>query len=231
VLPNTLDTECLSNIARTQTPEERELAAKTAELAVLETQLAQRELDIATFRVELHAFERRYLRIVGVKFVEIDVLEAQIAEALNRRDPSDETSRPRAEQARSKATPSACCCSFATRKSSEPWQGPHYVPRSRHHDRRCVSILGLEIKKWLRRTVGGLFLGSPSAADIQCPRAVKQRYRAEAIVLFAWKKGVRFSPLEVGSRRGMDSLVGKGDSWMTPPRRPPEVLGLWMPLP
>jgi hypothetical protein len=96
-----------SNLTRRQTPEERELAAKKADLAALETQLAQRELDVATVRVELHAFEQRYLRVVGVKFAEIDDLEAQIAEALNRRTPSDETTRQRAEDARAKATESA----------------------------------------------------------------------------------------------------------------------------
>ena len=67
----------------------------------------QRELDIATLRVEFHVFEQRYLRIVGVKFAEIDDLEAQIAEALNRRNPSDETARRRAAEARTKATASA----------------------------------------------------------------------------------------------------------------------------
>jgi hypothetical protein len=96
-----------SNITRTQTPEERELAAKNADLAALKMQLAQRELDFATLRVELHAFEQRYLRIVGVKFAEIDDLEAQIAEALKRRSPSDETARQRATEARAKATESA----------------------------------------------------------------------------------------------------------------------------
>ncbi len=96
-----------SNIARTQTPEERELAAKKADLAALEIQLAERELEFATLRVELHAFEQRCLRIVGVKFAEIDDLEAQIAEALNRRNPSDETARQQAADARTKAAESA----------------------------------------------------------------------------------------------------------------------------
>ena len=96
-----------SNLTRKQTPEERELAAKQAELAALETQLVQRELDEATLRVELHAFEQRYVRLVGIKFAEIDDLEALIAEALNRRNPSDETTRQRAEDARAKASESA----------------------------------------------------------------------------------------------------------------------------
>jgi hypothetical protein len=64
---------------RAPTPEERELAAKNADLAVLKIQLAQRELDFATLRVELRGFEQRYLRIVGIKFAAIDDLEALIA--------------------------------------------------------------------------------------------------------------------------------------------------------
>ena len=94
-------------IIRTETPEERELVAKKADLAVLETQLAQRELDLATLHGELHAFEQRYLRIVGVKFAEIDQLEAEIAEALSRRSPSDGAARQQAAGARAKATESA----------------------------------------------------------------------------------------------------------------------------
>jgi hypothetical protein len=96
-----------SNIVRTQTPEERELATKRADLAALEIQLAERELEFATLRVELHAFEQHYLRIVGVKFAEIDDLEAQIAEVLNRLNPMDETARRRAVDARTRAAESA----------------------------------------------------------------------------------------------------------------------------
>ena len=59
------------------------------------------------FRSELRAFEQRYLSIVGVKFAEIDDVEAQMAELLNRRNPSDETGRQRAADARTKATESA----------------------------------------------------------------------------------------------------------------------------
>ena len=48
-------------LARTETPEERELAKKTA-LTALEGQLAERELDLATLEAEIRAFEARYLR-------------------------------------------------------------------------------------------------------------------------------------------------------------------------
>lgn len=45
---------------------------------------------------------------------------------------------------------------------------------------------------------------SPSAYDILRLRAVKQRYRAVAIVLFAWKKGVSASY----------SKLGQGEEWI-----------------
>ena len=69
-----------AGIARKQTPEQQELDKKLAELAALETELAQRELDVATTQAELHSFEQEYLRVVGIRYTELDRLEAQIAE-------------------------------------------------------------------------------------------------------------------------------------------------------
>lgn len=69
-----------SAIARRQTPEQQELDKKLAELAALETELAQRELDVATTQAELHSFEREYLQVVGIRYTELDRLEAQITE-------------------------------------------------------------------------------------------------------------------------------------------------------
>ena len=96
-----------SSPPRPPTPEERELAAKNAHLVALTVQLAQRELDLTTLQAELRAFERQYIRVVGFAFAEVDDLEAQIAEALNRRSPADESARQRAVDARTKATESA----------------------------------------------------------------------------------------------------------------------------
>jgi hypothetical protein len=94
-------------LARKQTPEEKELDRKRSELAVLEVELAQRELDLATLQAELHTFEARYLRIVGVRYAELDDIEAQIAEALARLKPKDRKAREEATQARTKARESA----------------------------------------------------------------------------------------------------------------------------
>src|SRR3990172_7237695 len=70
-----------TEVVRSQTPEEEELARKLAELADLEAELAERELKLATLVSELHVFERRYLHAVGGLYAELDDLPAQIAEA------------------------------------------------------------------------------------------------------------------------------------------------------
>jgi DnaJ-domain-containing protein 1 len=67
-------------ITTRKTPEEEELEKKLEELAALEAELAQGELDLATLQGELQAFEREYFRLVGVRYTEIDRIEAQIAE-------------------------------------------------------------------------------------------------------------------------------------------------------
>jgi len=96
-----------TGLARRQTPEELELVKKKAELSAMESELSQRELELATLQAELHVFERRYLRIVGVRYAELDDLEAQIAERLARQRPKDDETRQQAAAARAKADESA----------------------------------------------------------------------------------------------------------------------------
>jgi DnaJ-domain-containing protein 1 len=69
-----------SDIIRRLTPEEEEVEKKRAELAALETELAQRELDLVTLHSELHAFERKYQQMIGIRYAELDRIEAQITE-------------------------------------------------------------------------------------------------------------------------------------------------------
>lgn len=68
------------DLTRKQTPEERELENKRAQLTVLETELAQHEPNLATLKAELTVFETRYLREVGIFYAELDEIEAQISE-------------------------------------------------------------------------------------------------------------------------------------------------------
>lgn len=72
--------EIEGRIMRTLAPEEEELEKKKTELTGLETELAQRELDLTTLQAELHAFEREYFRVIGIRYTELDRIEDQIAE-------------------------------------------------------------------------------------------------------------------------------------------------------
>jgi len=91
------------NIARQQTPEERELAKKLEELSSLQIRLVQQELDLATLQAELNAFERRYLRIIGIRYAELDEIEAKIAETLSRVSLKNHQAQERAYQTRVRA--------------------------------------------------------------------------------------------------------------------------------
>ena len=62
------------------TPEQEELEKKKAELAVLETELAEKELNLVTFQAELSSFENEYMRVIGIRYTELDRIEAQIEE-------------------------------------------------------------------------------------------------------------------------------------------------------
>ncbi len=97
----------MNELVKRQTPEERELASKEADLKSLEATLAQRELDLATLKAELQKFELRYLQIVGVLYAELDEINAQIAEAEAQHSPDDKKAQERAADARAQADESA----------------------------------------------------------------------------------------------------------------------------
>jgi hypothetical protein len=90
-------------IARLRTPEEEELKRKQEELARLEVELAERELQLTSLCSQLRAFEVRYLRTVGVRYAELDRVEARIAELLARLAPRNQEAQDKASQARTQA--------------------------------------------------------------------------------------------------------------------------------
>lgn len=115
----------MSNLPeRSRTPEEVELELKQAELKKLESEFAQRQLDLETLRGELSAFEREYLRVVGVKLAELDEIEAEIAELLAKANPKDSEVRHKAEAAREHARNSA----DAAREASEGVKEREFKP-------------------------------------------------------------------------------------------------------
>jgi small-conductance mechanosensitive channel len=90
-----------------QTPEEKELADKQVRLSALTETLSQLELDLATIKADLLAFEGRYLRRVGIKYAELDEIEAEIAEIEARLHPVDRDAQEKASAARDQAHQSA----------------------------------------------------------------------------------------------------------------------------
>lgn len=93
--------------ARVQSPEERELERKRAELAALEADLVERELELSTLQAQLAAFETEYLRVVGRRYAELDEIRARIAEAHAAQRPADTGAREAATAARETARASA----------------------------------------------------------------------------------------------------------------------------
>lgn len=136
-----------------QTPEERELEDKRAKLLTLETDVAQRELDLATLQRELRAFEGRYFRIVGVLYRELDELEAQIAEAQARRNAQDPELRARAATARAKATDTANATSVVLRRSKDAESAPSERLKKLYREaaRRIHPDLATDDKERARR--------------------------------------------------------------------------------
>ena len=104
--------------ARILSPEERELERKRDELAGMEADLVERELELSTLQAALAAFEAEYLRVVGRRYAELDDIKARIAEAQAARHPADEGAREAASAARETADASAA--QTADRAPQEP---------------------------------------------------------------------------------------------------------------
>jgi len=84
-------------------PEEEELRLKEQELRDLENRLVESELELTGLRADLGTFESLYLKIVGLRYAELDETEAQIAELAVRRFPGDLKAQRMAAEARCRA--------------------------------------------------------------------------------------------------------------------------------
>ena len=92
-----------TTISYRTSPEDEELHSKRRELASLQEKLIEQELGLANLKGELSDFERLYLKVVGVKYAELDEIEAQIAELRAHRQPNDAAAKQQAEAARARA--------------------------------------------------------------------------------------------------------------------------------
>ena len=70
--------------------QEAELEEKQRILVELETDLSDRELELATLRAELGVFENKYLQTVVMKYAILDDLKARIAAILAAEEPQDQ---------------------------------------------------------------------------------------------------------------------------------------------
>ena len=95
------------NIVKWEPQNHIEIEIKHLELNEIEDTLAQKELELATLQGELHAFEIRYLRVVGVYFAELDDIRAKIAEAVAQLYLEDDRLQEEAARARAQARESA----------------------------------------------------------------------------------------------------------------------------
>src|SRR5438552_6554547 len=89
------------------TPEEIYLEKKRAELAELETELVERELELETLRGGLLSFEKKYEAATLPRYAELDDLRARIAEIMATRRPQDDAAKTAAAVSRAQATRTA----------------------------------------------------------------------------------------------------------------------------
>lgn len=111
-------------IERVGTPEEEELKRKLEELTVIEAELAEKELELATLTAELQALDSRYIRVVGRRFAELDKLNADIAELLAEHTPDDREAQSAAQEARERAEETA----RQSGDEKEPAKAESFVP-------------------------------------------------------------------------------------------------------
>jgi hypothetical protein len=69
-------------------PEDLEITYRRAELAELRAALTAREQQLAHLRDQLHSFEGRYIRQVGVLYIQLDEWEQRLADLIASRDPA-----------------------------------------------------------------------------------------------------------------------------------------------
>src|ERR1017187_3917307 len=156
--------ETAKELAPRVSPEERELEARHRELAVLLSELADRELFLANLRMELVAFEGRYLREVGVLYAELDDWNAKIAELTAEADGTDQA-RTAAAEARAQGEESYAAA------HGEAAKAPDFHPSP-------------ELKKLYREVVNQIH---PDRASNEADRALRERLMKEATA--AYRRG------------------------------------------
>ena len=101
-------------------PEERELSQKTQELHRLETELAERELTLATLQAQVRDFEQDYLRREGRLYAALDEVTAELAALELREHPGSAEFERAAHESRARAERSAQEAAEASEERGKP---------------------------------------------------------------------------------------------------------------
>ena len=80
----------MNELAQRAIPESEEIREKRVEVTKLSNRLALREQELAEVRIAMARFEGRYYRTVGRRYVELDRLEAEIAQKHFSQSPHNE---------------------------------------------------------------------------------------------------------------------------------------------
>jgi hypothetical protein len=152
--------------------------------------LADLELELATLLSELHLFERRYLREVGVKYAELDRVRARIAELQADRSPENSTAREEATEARARAEESSQAAGDAV-ASEKP---DHFEPSP-------------SLKKLFRDVAKKVH---PDLADNDQNRASRTRLMAEANAAYEAGDQASLQSILREWERSPDAVQGDG---------------------
>jgi len=92
-----------NDLTKANMPEEAELAKKKVELDGLSQVLAEKELNIEELKLAVRRFQHRYFSEVGRKYVELDELQAQVAQLKARQDPQNHELKQQAATSKKQA--------------------------------------------------------------------------------------------------------------------------------
>jgi hypothetical protein len=176
-----------SEIVRHISQQERELAEKRQELAILQAELTERELSAANLRAELGAFEGRYLREVGLLYAELDDWNARIAELVAEAT-GTEQAKSAATDARARAEESRAAANEEAAKATDFSPSP-------------------ELKKLFRDVVK---LVHPDNATDEADRAVRNKLMTEANLAYRLGDADALRKILEEYKSSPESIKGEG---------------------
>lgn len=119
-------------------PEEQELTRLEGEQAQLEEEVASAELALETTKTETAQFQRRYYQTVGRLYVQLDELDARIANTQVEQSPDDAVAQAHAQAAQEQARDSAEEAGLIERQPAPP---PVITPELKQAYRQAAKLM------------------------------------------------------------------------------------------